>query len=70
MPGSLISVKEASARYGYCESHIRSLLARGVIVGEKFAGVWIVDPTSTEQHQVQMEWLGKKKHGLWRKVSE
>ena len=65
MPDSFISVKEASERYGYSGSHIRNLLSKGVIEGEKFAGVWLVDPRSIEKHRTQMEQLGKKKHGMW-----
>jgi len=65
MPGNFISVKEASERYGYSGSHIRNLLSKGVITGEKFASVWMVDPRSIEKHRTQMEQLGRKKHGTW-----
>ena len=59
MPDSnFISVKEASERYGYSGSHIRNLLSKGVIEGEKFASVWLVDPRSIEKHRTQMEQLG------------
>jgi len=60
-----ISVKEASKRYRLSESHIRNLLSKGVITGEKFAGVWMVDPSSLEKHKLAMYKLGKKKHGVW-----
>lgn len=62
---SFISVKEASERYGYSDSHIRNLLGKGVIEGEKFASVWLVDATSVEEYKRRMEELGKKKHGVW-----
>lgn len=62
---NFISVKEASERYGYSGSHIRNLLSRGAITGEKFASVWMVDPASIERYRVQMEQLGHKKHGTW-----
>jgi len=62
---SFISVREASERYGYSGSHIRSLLGKGVIEGEKFAGIWLVDATSVEKYRRTMEELGKKKHGIW-----
>lgn len=65
MPGTYISVKEASVRFEYSESHLRDLLARGLIKGEKFANVWLVDPASIELHRAKMEQLGKKKHGVW-----
>ena len=67
---SAISVKEASERYGYSGAHIRGLLAKGVIEGEKFANVWMVDPTSIEQHRARMEQLGNRKHGTWADVSD
>lgn len=63
MAGNYISVKEASERYGYSESHVRGLLSRGLVKGEKFASVWMVDPISIEQHKAAMTSLGKKKHG-------
>ena len=40
---NLISVKQASQRYGYSESHIRNLLAKGAISDEKIAVVWLVN---------------------------
>ena len=64
MPGSYITVKEASRQFSYSESHLRGLLSRGVIQGEKFASVWMVDPRSIEKHRLRMEQLGEKKHGL------
>jgi len=67
MPLGLISVKEATETYGYSGSHIRNLLAKGMIEGEKIAGVWLVDPNSLEEHQARMERLGNKKHGTWAK---
>jgi hypothetical protein len=62
---SFISVKEAIRRYGYSGSHIRNLLSKGLIKGEKFANVWMVSPVSIEQYRAQMEQLGNKKHGTW-----
>jgi len=65
MIGNFISVKEASERYGYSGSHIRNLLSKGVIEGEKLASVWLVDSVSIEEYRAQMEQLGNKKHGVW-----
>jgi hypothetical protein len=65
MPIDLISVKQATEQYGYSGSHIRNLLGKGVITGEKIAGVWLVDPLSVEEYQARMERLGNKKHGTW-----
>jgi len=65
MPEGFISVREASERYGYSDSHIRSLLIKGLIRGEKFASVWMVDARSLETYKARMEQLGKRKHGLW-----
>ena len=69
MPINLISVKQATEEYGYSGSHIRGLLARGVLSGQKIAGVWLVDPLSVEEHQARMERLGNKKHGTWARAS-
>jgi len=65
MPIDLISVKQVTEKYGYSGSHIRSLLGKGTLKGEKIAGVWLVDPASVEAYQDKMERLGKKKHGVW-----
>ena len=69
MPIDLISVRQATEQFGYSGSHIRDLLGRGVISGEKIAGVWLVDPVSVEEYQARMDRLGKKKHGVWAKAS-
>ncbi len=69
MPIDLISVKQATETYGYCGSHLRALLSKGVIKGEKIAGVWLVEPASVEAHRARMERLGNKKHGTWAKTS-
>jgi hypothetical protein len=65
MVGNFITVKQASQQYGYSDSHIRNLLGKGLIKGEKFASVWMVDRRSMEQHKATMDELGKKKHGKW-----
>ena len=70
MTNDYISVKEASERYGYSESHVRGLLSRGLIKGEKFASVWMVDRLSIERHKASMKFLGKKKHGTWARNTE
>lgn len=70
IPVKFISVREASETYGYSESHIRNLLAKGLIVGDKFTSVWMVDPGSVQVYKAQMEQLGKKKHGTRTERSE
>jgi len=65
MPKGFISAREASERYGLSDSHIRNLLIKGLIEGEKFASVWMVDARSLEKHKGWMQRLGKSKHGLW-----
>ena len=65
MMQGFISVKEASERFGYSDSHVRNLLGKGIIKGEKFAGVWMVDWQSMAEHRAWMERLGQKKHGAW-----
>ena len=70
MIDNFISVKEASHRYGYSDSHIRNMLGKELIRGEKFAGVWMVDRRSIEEHKTQMDELGKKKHGTWAQPSD
>ena len=69
MPLDLISVKQATETYGYSGSHIRTLLGKGILEGEKIAGVWLVDPQSVEAYQARMDQLGNKKHGTWAKAS-
>jgi len=64
MSRDYISVTEASERYGYSDSHIRNLLIKGQIEGEKFASVWMVEARSLENYKTRMERLGSKKHGL------
>jgi len=70
MPLDLISVKQATETYGYSGSHIRTLLGKGILEGEKIAGVWLVDPQSVEDYQARMDQLGNKKHGTWARSNE
>lgn len=65
MNDAFLSVKEASAQFGYSESHIRGLLIKGVLSGQKFASVWMVNRVSIAAHKAAMETLGAKKHGVW-----
>lgn len=70
MAGDFISVKEAAERYGYSGSHIRQLLLSNRIEGRKFANAWMVDAESLQEYRARMEWLGKKKHGMWANNTE
>ncbi len=65
MAEHFISVKQASEQSGYSSSHIRNLLSKGVLDGQKFANVWMVDCQSLEAHKAAMAQLGAKKHGAW-----
>lgn len=65
MDNTFLSVKDAGSQFGYSESHIRGLLIRGVLSGQKFAHVWMVERESIAAHKAAMEGLGAKKHGVW-----
>jgi len=54
MAEHFISVKQASEQSGYSSSHIRNLLSKGVLDGQKFANVWMVDCQSLEAHKAAM----------------
>lgn len=69
MSDVFLSVKDASAQFGYSESHIRGLLIKGVLSGQKFASVWMVERASITAHRIAMETLGAKKHGVWAAVA-
>ena len=43
-------------------------MGKGILEGEKIAGVWLVDPQSVEAYQARMKRLGNKKHGTWAKT--
>lgn len=69
MAERFISVKEASVQFGYSQSHIRNLLSKGVLDGQKFANVWMVNHQSLEAHKAAMAQMGAKKHGTWAATS-
>lgn len=46
--GGLLSVSDAANRLGVHPSRVRSLVASGVLVGEKLGGIWLIDPASLE----------------------
>jgi hypothetical protein len=69
MAEQFISVKQASEQSDYSQSHIRNLLSKGVLDGQKFANVWMVNARSLEAHKAAMAQLGAKKHGAWAATS-
>ena len=44
-----LTVKEAASKLGYHPQHLRRLLRSGKVKGERFSGVWMVDPAEVER---------------------
>ena len=47
---NLITVQEATARYGLSGVYIRLLAREGRIRGRKMGTTWVIDPSSLEQY--------------------
>jgi hypothetical protein len=48
--GQLISLGEASERYGFSRTHFRQIAQRGRLKAQKIAGVWLTTPAAVEEY--------------------
>lgn len=46
----LITVNDASVRYGLSDGHLRALLGAGTVKGQKFANAWALDERSLKRY--------------------
>ena len=58
---NLVIVAIGVQETGYTADHIRLLLRRCQIKGQKIGGTWLVDLDDLKQHQQKMEELGTKR---------
>jgi hypothetical protein len=59
--GTLVSVSRAAEQSIYQAAHIRQLLRKKFIRGEKQGGIWLVDPESLKEYEKRVEEEGSKK---------
>ena len=44
-----LTVKEAANELGYHPDHLRRILRKGIVKGETFSGVWMIDRQEVER---------------------
>ena len=65
-PTEWITTKEAAELTGYFVTHVRHLIRKGHIKGQKFGRDWMVDRDSVLAYAKEMEQLGEAKYDPWR----
>ena len=60
--GNLVLVTKAAEESEYTPAHIRFLLRKQLIKGEKQGGTWLVDIESLRVYEAQMRELGMQKY--------
>ncbi len=58
---NLILITQAAKQSSYSPQHIRLLIRKGQIKGEKQGGIWLVDLEDLQRYEQQMEALGPQK---------
>ncbi len=58
---TLVLIAQAAKESSYTPDHIRLLLRKGTIAGEKIGGTWLVDLDDLKRYEQEMEELGSKK---------
>lgn len=58
---TLVSVSRAAELSVYQTAHIRQLLRKNLIKGEKQGGIWLVDLESLKEYEKRVEKEGTKK---------
>jgi len=44
-----LTVKQAAEQLGYHPDHLRRILRKGIVEGETFSGVWMIDRQEVER---------------------
>jgi len=60
--GQLVLVAKAAEESKYTTAHIRLLLRKELIQGEKQGGTWLVDLDSLKAYEAEMDEVGAKKY--------
>jgi len=59
---NLVLIFKAVEESGYTAAHIRLLLRKGLIKGEKQGAIWLVDLDSLKEYEQSMNALGNARH--------
>lgn len=58
---NLVLVEQATLESAYNADHIRYLVRKGFIKGEKHGGIWLIDLDSLKEYETRMKSEGTKK---------
>lgn len=59
---NLMLVAQAAQESTYTNDHIRLLLRKGVVNGQKVGGIWLVDLDDLQRYEDEMKRLGPQKY--------
>ena len=58
----MVLVSQAAQESDYSDIHIRLLLRKGQVKGQKVGGIWLVDLDDLKRYESEMKRLGTQKH--------
>lgn len=69
---NLALIEHAAKESSYHPNHIRYLVRKGLIKGEKYGGIWLIDVDSLKAYEAAMKAEGTQKHtpGKYREQDE
>ncbi len=59
---NLVLIEQAAQESDYHPNHIRYLVRKSLITGEKHGGIWLVDLDSLKAYEQRMKEEGTSKH--------
>jgi len=59
---NLVLITQAAAHSDYSVGHLRHLVRKGLVKGEKQGGIWLIDLDDLQAYEQRMEELGTQKH--------
>ena len=57
---NLVLIAQAAQESSYTTDHIRLLLRKGTVKGQKFGGTWMVDLDDLKRYEQEMKDLGPR----------
>jgi len=64
---NLVLLTQAVEHTSYTIEHLRYLVRRGLVAGEKHGGIWLIDLDDLKVYETRMSEQGTKKFDRWGK---
>ncbi len=67
---NLVLISQAVEHSKYHANHLRYLVRKGFVAGQKHGGVWLLDLADLQKYEQKMEEMGAQKHTTKRYLDE